>query len=1308
MPAPQTERLRGIKTLQQLLAYLRDELDWPIESNDTENVTFDYEASELGLDEKSAVRIKEIKQLRPLSGNQPWGIFFVNFEKKALPVMVMRRILRSLVFKKRITAGKSERQAWHASDLLFVSAYGEEDDRAITFAHFVEDEDLGGLAELRVLGWDDDDTPLHYGYVVEQLREKLKWRHEYERRPDEWRNQWRSAFELRHREVITTSKQLALSLAELAKKIRARVRAVLRYEDGFGQVRKLEAAFRAALIHDLSEDDFADMYAQTITYGLFSAAVSRPAGIHGDNIVDMVPVTNPFLRDMLKTFLHLNGRKGRIDFDELGIQEVTSLLNSPNTHLDAVLRDFDNRNPQEDPVIHFYELFLSAYDKKKKVQRGVFYTPKPVVSYIVRSVHELLQLEFKLEHGLADPTTWGEMVKRHPGLSFPTTFDDKNKEHRISANEPFVQILDPATGTATFLVEVIDVIHRHLDAQWKKAGFKAVPTLPSTSFPRQPTDFSQYWNQYVALSLLPRLHGYELMMAPYAIAHMKIGLKLWETGYRFGTEERARIYLTNALEPWVKQLPLIGFDALAHEAAAVNEVKRHKRFTVVIGNPPYSNFGQLNRIPFILGLLDDYKRGLNEKKINLDDDFIKFVRFCQHSLDQTGAGVFGMITNNAFFDGPTHRRMRESLLTSFGTVRAINLHGSLKKGETTPDGGKDENVFDITVGVGISIYAKAARRGGASASDLYGSRVSKYERLTSRTPLESALLSLTAPEFYFVSKDFSSAEEYRSGPSIPEIFLSGISGIKTHRDELLIDYSRVRLVERFQEIARNSSLKTLKEQFGIKDTAYWTLAEAKRHIREDSVKSKVRRYFYRPFDYRHIFYEPDIIERGDARWSVMQHMLYPNLALICTRQTNPGDFTEILMSNALVDKRALASFAGEARGYPLHIYEEVLSFDIGKRDVGSASSKTSRPNFSACFLKSLAVRLQLSQEPPNGLPAGLTPEDIFHYAYAVFHSPGYRSRFAEFLKVDFPRLPLTGNLELFRALGRIGGELVALHLLESPKLDKLRTEFIGKGKNEVAKGYPDYVEKTVWINDNQGFKGVQENVWHFHIGGYQVCEKWLKDRRGRTLSKDDIAHYHKIVIALSETIRLMTEIDKVIEKHGGWPAAFEAKSTKPVTMVQFPTLSKFDRIPLKDGRNYWLEFVVACFQLVPDDLTLPLLWEAHLIALEASKYKTEFASVIGADTDEWLESLKTDAVKAGIFREVLETLAGNGNIKRIEEKGRVHLVAGVTIPVIPGDWRLYDAATILATLNARPDVVDLEQLRTSSETGYTELESILA
>jgi len=308
----------------------------------------------------------------------------------------------------------------------------------------------------------------------------------------------------------------------------------------------------------------------------------------------MVPITNPFLRDLLSTFLTVGGRKGKVDFDELGINDVVQALRDAN--MEAVIRDFDDKNPQEDPVIHFYELFLKEYDPKKRIQRGVFFTPRPVVSFIVRSVDEILRKEFGLADGLADTTTWGEMVKRHPEIKIP---DGAKPE------DPFVQILDPACGTGTFLVEVIDVINHAMKAKWRKQGHMAL-------------EFQNLWNEYVSDHLLPRLYGFELMMAPYAIAHMKIGLKLEGTGYCFGSHERARIYLTNSLEPPQDFSDRFEFDApaLAHEAQAVNAIKRHKRFTVVIGNPPYSVSTQ-NRGTWAISLIASYKEGLNEKKHTL-------------------------------------------------------------------------------------------------------------------------------------------------------------------------------------------------------------------------------------------------------------------------------------------------------------------------------------------------------------------------------------------------------------------------------------------------------------------------------------------------------------------------------------------------------------------------------------------------------------------------------------------------------------------------------------------------------------------
>ena len=380
------EKLRSIKSFPSLLKYLRDELAWPIDSDDVEDLTFEYEPDELGIDPQTAVKIKEIKQLRPLASNQPWGIFYLGFEPKQLPIVALRRILRALVIKKRDSANQSQMATWELNDLLFISAYGESEQRQITFAHFSENSGLGDLPTLKVLGWNSDNTVLRLDDTHQTLKEKLHWP-EDETNVDEWREHWSAAFKLQYRETVRTAKELSIRLADLAIVIRARANNVLAIESKKGELRKLYNAFQEALIHDLSEDDFADMYAQTIAYGLLSARISRPAGLVAENLADMVPVTNPFLKELLQTFLTVGGRKSRIDFDELGINEVVELLRQAN--MEEVLKDFGARNPNEDPVIHFYELFLKEYDPEKRMKRGVFYTPRPVVSFIVRSVQSL-------------------------------------------------------------------------------------------------------------------------------------------------------------------------------------------------------------------------------------------------------------------------------------------------------------------------------------------------------------------------------------------------------------------------------------------------------------------------------------------------------------------------------------------------------------------------------------------------------------------------------------------------------------------------------------------------------------------------------------------------------------------------------------------------------------------------------------------------------------------------------------------------------------------------------------------------------
>jgi predicted helicase len=1114
--------LAQIRTFPQLVKYLRDELDWPISSDNFEDLLFDYSPEELGIDSKNAAKIQEIKRLRPLSVNQPWGVFFVKFEPKRLPVVALKRILNSVVLKKRASANQSERAAWDAEDLLFISNYGDGDARQITFAHFSQDPAKDALPTLKVLGWDNLDTPLHIDHVAEELNEHLAWPGD-EEDVEGWREAWRSAFTMRHREVITTSRELAIRLAELARSIRDRIRAALAIETEAGPLTKLLKAFREALVHDLDANGFADMYAQTIAYGLLSARIADPKGGSADDLAAHMLVTNPFLKELMSTFLQVGGHRDKeagagLDFDELGVNEVIGLLDDAN--MEAIILDFGDRNPQEDPVIHFYELFLADYDKKQKVSRGVFYTPRPVVSYIVRSADQLLRTNFGLEDGLADTTTWGEMAKRRRGLEVP---------EGVSRDQDFVQILDPATGTGTFLVEVIDLVHRTLVAKWNKQGHgdKKVGTL---------------WNEYVPTHLLPRLHGYELLMAPYAIAHLKVGLKLHETGYDFNSGERARIFLTNALEPPHDFSGRFDFaiPALAHEAKEVSELKRGQRYTVVVGNPPYSGHSS-NTGDWISALVRDYYFvdgvALGEKNSKwLQDDYVKFLRLGQRIIDDAGCGILGVVTNHGFLDNPTFRGMRRCLETTFDAIHVLDLHGNSKKRETSPDGGQDENVFDIQQGVAISIALKHQSRIHSCVrhGDLWGTRQAKQQVLlqenVAQTPWQKVLP--TAPFFIFLPRDANLEAEYRAGWSIPSIFpLNGV-GMTTARDHTVIDFDEAPLLAR-ATFFRDSKVSDsdLCRLLGIPEKKGWNIPRARTSIRgQKDLRVFVKPIMYRPFDERLIFYHDSLVWRTVKQ--VMRHMQAPDsLGLITTRSYEIGGGWE----HAFCTRRMIQHHSVSQKEVN-YLFPLLLAEDDDQPALHAIPG--SRHNLSPTFLLGLAARLGIHVTSSDGLPFGITPRNVFDYLYAVLHSSSFRHRFEDFLRTDFPRVPLPGGVSLFEDLGGLGARLVNMHLLESlPQGGSMASPC---GESAPAVEAVSFSDQNVWIDQahTRGFREVPEAVWRSRIGGYQVCEKWLKDRKGRTLSQGDIDHYQRIVVALSETIRLMGAIDRVIEEHGGWPGAF--------------------------------------------------------------------------------------------------------------------------------------------------------------------------
>ncbi len=905
-------------------------------------------------------------------------------------------------------------------------------------------------------------------------------------------------------EGVGTPRELAQRMARQAHLIRNLIFNAFKNEPEGGSLHTQLAAFRDNLIPDLSVEYFADMYAQTIAYGLFAAKCTHPEekNFTRQNAAYLLPKTNPFLG---RLFNHIAGPY--LD-DRIAwlVDDLAQVL--AQADMEAVLKDFGKHSGKEDPVVHFYETFLKEYDEKIREMRGVYYTPEPVVSYIVRSIDHLLKERFNKPQGLADDKTL---------------------------------ILDPAVGTATFLYMVIIEIYQAIAGKGQQG----------------------LWNNYVAEKLLPRIFGFELLMAPYAVAHLKLGLLLQETSYEFQSDQRLGIYLTNTLEEaFKKSEQLAGFNEyIVDEANAAAEIKKEKPIMVVLGNPPYSGISAnasvqmvtdpktgktKKKLTWIGTLIEDYKvidgQPLGERKHWLQDDYVKFIRFGQWRVERTGQGILAFITNHGYLDNPTFRGMRQSLMNTFTDIYILNLHGNVKKKEVAPDGGKDSNVFDIQQGVAIGIFIKEASKepsGRIHYADLWGLREGKYQALfeTDVNDTQWTKLTPTSPFYFFNPYEEKLKPEYDKGWKITEIFPINSTGIVTARDSIVIDFNSQRLIKRITEFAdlsltdddlRHKYFGNKKEgKYPPGDTRGWKLPEARKKLQsEQNLSACIKPCLYRPFDIRPIYYTSYMVDW--SRPEVMRHMLNEgNIALITSRMTKGETYQHTIVSRTISEVILLSpNTSNNAFVFPLYLYpaEGEMQFDGGKR----------RPNLNPEFIKTVSekVGLKLIEDGKGDLEQTFGPEDIFNYAYAIFHSPTYRTRYAEFLKIDFPRLPLTSDKELFKTLAEKGAELVSLHLMESLSLNSFITRYPVRGSNMVEKVAHDEASGRVYINKQQYFEGVPPEVWDFHIGGYQVAQKWLKDRKSRTLTYDDLTHYQKIVVALKETIRLMGEIDDLIP---GWP-----------------------------------------------------------------------------------------------------------------------------------------------------------------------------
>ena len=939
-------------------------------------------------------------------------------------------------------------------------------------------------------------------------------------------------------ESINSPKALAERMARLTHIIRDIIVAAFETEQASMLLQNWREAFTRVLIADLGlpdkTPDFADMFAQTLAYGLFTAHVM-------DNSNDkftrqkaqyLIPKSNPFLCDF---FIQITGPQ--LD-DEPFASFVDDLVNLlANTDMEAVLTDFGRRTRQEDPVVHFYETFLTAYDPKLRESRGVYYTPEPVVSYIVRSVDYLLKTRFNCPQGLADSSKI-KIPNHNPSLKVKS----KNKTRKTMESHK-VLVLDPATGTGTFLYSVID----HIRQQFIDQGNAGM------------------WPGYVKNHLLPRLFGFELLMAPYAVAHFKLSLQLAgrdlpnsmtdQWAYYPTDEERLGIYLTNALEGPHEMTGLPLFTQwVANETNAANEIKQLLPVLVVMGNPPYS-VSSSNKGDWINNLMNRYKKAVrSERNIQpLSDDYIKFIRLAHDRIERTEQGVVGIITNHAYLSGLIHRGMREELMKTFTSIYILNLHGNATIGEISPDGSADKNVFDIRQGVSIALFVKEKKQHGPAKVnyfELWGKREGKYEYLR-ENDVETTnwqILTPQAPYYFFVPKDFELLDEYEEDWRINDILPITSGGIKTHRDHFAVDFETHQLKERINQL-RDKRLTDdqIKQTFRLKETWDWKLALARKKLQNRSEwEDDFRKCLYRPFDIRAIFYSGDLVDR--PRMEVMPHLFENNMALLTMRRIRSGNYAHFFVSKFVVGKDAV-SIQDSCNVFPLYLYpsengrKQKNMLDVSHWSPDEASGGRV-PNLAPSFVAEMGQKLGLTFQPiqptfeDSEISKVFGPEDVFHYIYAIFHSPTYRSRYAEFLKIDFPRVLLTSNVELFRTLCGLGQELVALHLLESSQVMQFSTRYPVAGDNRVEKGYPKYVPPKddqpgrVNINKTQYFEGIPPEVWGFYVGGYQVLQKWLKDRRGRQLTYDDLTHYQRVVVALQTTMTLMEQIDQAIPE---WP-----------------------------------------------------------------------------------------------------------------------------------------------------------------------------
>jgi len=862
---------------------------------------------------------------------------------------------------------------------------------------------------------------------------------------------------------ISNTKKLAEALS-----IRARIlkdflnKELKRQEEEHreGKLYGLYETFKKYVFNELSIEEFSDTFAQNLVYGLFLAKLNADT--------DLVNLYNAkkYISSSFELIKELVGFLDELDKDEYKetrwiVEEVLTVMNS--LELKSISKALSFRKIKEseellikDPYVYFYEDFLYSYDKKLKKSKGIYYTPPPVVNFIIRAIDYILQNSFKISGGL------------------------------INYNK--VTVLDFATGTGTFLLEILKLI------------FKKLP------------EGSGKKDLIIKEHILKNLFGFEYLIAPYTIAHLKLSQFLKDNNYSLRNDERFQIFLTNTLESVGKQLEIPLLPALSDETKKARKIKEEP-ILVITGNPPYSGHSK-NTGEWITDKIKDYYyingKPLGEKNTKwLQDDYVKFFRFAQYKMETVNEGVVGIITNHSFLDNPTFKGMRKSLMGTFNQMYFLDLHGNKKKREKTPDGKEDGNVFDIEQGVSISILLKNNNlEKKILISDYWGSRNEKYKKCINEDISNIKWQEITPelPHYLFKYQDKNLKNTYDTFYNLKEIFELNSVGIVSGRDSFAIALSKEELLERAKVFTNEDiSDSDLYNILNLKKKENWDLYKIRNNIRRiTDIDKYLKEIDYRVFDLRYIFYHKDIIERD--RFEVMKQMFNENIALLVNRQVRLDSYSHAFITKRISDLHIMETANACPYHFPLYRYNynKGLLKGIDKE------------------IKSDNLKKEFKLFLVNLYKKNYSPEEILGYIYSILYSPIYRTKYFEFLKRDFPRIPFTRDIKYFEKLSELGKKLIITHLIEETPKYKIGN-FMGKGDNRVESLI--YEDNKIKINKNQYFNDVSSEIYSFQIGSYKVLYKHLRDRKNKLLNLEEIENIERIIKAIKFTLDQMKIIN---------------------------------------------------------------------------------------------------------------------------------------------------------------------------------------